>query len=244
MDVLSWNINGYTKANMHAINEIVSLSKYDLILFQETKSSDVPLPLTMSEYKIVNFPSKKLNYSGTLFAVKQSPISIIKGIGNEEFDNEGRVITLEYDGFFIINAYFPFAGDFLAKIDTKLNFLHEFERHCMNLKDKKPLIICGDFNIAHEDIDRTFGNEGMPGFSLEERAWFSSFLKLGFTDSFRFLHKNVRKYSGIWYDNKNKADRLDYCVLSNQLTGRLRSSDILENVNGSDHMPIITELDM
>lgn len=226
---------------MHSINDIFSLSKYDLILFQETKNSNVPLLLTMSKYKIINFSSKKPNYGGTLSAVKQPPISITKGIGIEEFDNEGRVTTLEYDNFFVINAYFPFAGDFLAKIDAKMSFLHEFERHCMDLKNKKPLIICGDFNIAHKDIDRTFGNESMPGFSKEERAWFSSFLNLGFIDSFRFLHKDVKKYSSVWYNDKHKADRLDYCILSKELGETLKSSDILSSVDGSDHMPIAIE---
>ena len=244
MNILSWNINGYTKSNTHMINDIVSSSKYDIVLFQETKNSNVPLPLVMSEYKIINFPSKKPNYCGTLSAVKHAPISIAKGIGKEEFDNEGRVITLEYDSFFIINAYFPFSGDLLAKINTKMSFLEEFGGYCMNLKDRKPLIICGDFNIAHNDIDRTFGNESMPGFSKDERAWFSSFLNLGFIDSFRFLHKDVTKYSSIWYNDKSRRDRLDYCILSEELSGALVSSDILDNVSGSDHAPVVVEINM
>ncbi|MDG6936857.1 MAG: endonuclease/exonuclease/phosphatase family protein [Nitrososphaerota archaeon] len=242
MNILSWNINGFTKANLSTISDIVSRAEYDLILFQETKSSNVPLPLTLSSYKTINFPSKKPNYSGTLIATKEPPLSILRGIGNEEFDKDGRLITLEFDRFYVLNAYFPFAGDFLAKLESKLNFLREFERHCRELSTKKPLIICGDFNIAHQDIDRTFGDEGMPGFSLKEREWLSAFLKSGFTDSFRFLHKGVRKYSGIWYNDKSKADRLDYCLLSNELVSLLRGSDILDKVEGSDHMPIVVEL--
>lgn len=243
-NILSWNINGYTKSNTQSINEIILSSKYDLILFQETKSTNIPLHLTMSGYKLINFPSSKINYGGTLSAVRKSPISILKGIGKKEFDYSGRVTTLEYDNFFVINAYFPFAGDFLFKIDTKMRFLQEFEQHCIKLKTEKPLIICGDLNIAHEDVDRTFGDENMPGFSLKERLWLTSFLNLGFIDSFRFLHKNVKKYSSIWYNNKNKADRLDYCILSKELVGNLKSSDILDNVSGSDHLPTLTQLEL
>lgn len=244
MNILSWNINGYTKASMPLIMDFVSNGRYDLILLQETKSSSIPLPLAMSEYKTANFSSKKSNYSSTFTAMKHSPISIIRGIGSEEFDSDGRVLTSEFDNFFVVNAYFPFAGDFLAKIEYKLKFLHEFERYCKELKKKKPLIICGDFNIAHQDIDRTFGDESMPGFSLAERTWLSSFLQSGYVDSFRFLHKNIRKYSGIWYHDRNKADRLDYCLLSNELVGLLKSSDILDITEGSDHMPVVAELEI
>jgi exodeoxyribonuclease-3 len=244
MKILSWNINGFTKSNLPMINDIVSSGEYGLILFQETKSPNVPLPLATSGYKIINSPSKKPNYSGTLTATKEPPVSILRGFGDSEFDRDGRLITLEFDHFYVLNAYFPFAGDFLSNIELKLSFSRKFEQYCKELMVKKPLLICGDFNIAHKDIDRTFGNDGMPGFSLREREWFSSFLKLGFIDSFRFLHKDTRKYSGIWYNDRSKADRLDYCLLSAELAGFLRKSDILDNVGGSDHMPVIVELDL
>jgi exodeoxyribonuclease-3 len=240
--VLSWNINGFTKANLFIIEAILSSSKYDAILFQETKSASIPLSLSMSDYKTTLFPSRRVNYGGTLAATRNSPLSVVKGLGLEQRDEDGRVITLEFENIYLVNAYFPFAGGKLAKLDSKLKFLAEFEEHIKALKARKPVVICGDLNIAHRDIDRTFGSASMPGFSAKERDWLSRFLDSGFVDSFRFVNGDVRKYSGYWRGDKSQADRLDYSLVSKNIADRIRGAGILNDVEGSDHWPITLEL--
>jgi exodeoxyribonuclease-3 len=242
MKVLSWNINGFTKTNLSAIQAIISSSSCDIIMFQETKSASVPLSISMSDYKTILFPSKKANHCGTLSATKTYPLSVTKGLGTRVPDEDGRVMTLEFDDLYLVNAYFPFAGDKLVKLDSKLKFLAEFEEHANKLKARKPVVICGDLNIAHKDIDRTFGSADMPGFSIKERDWLSEFLDSGFVDSFRFMNGNVRRYSGYWYHDKGQADRLDYSLVSEDIAVRIKGADILNDVEGSDHWPITLEL--
>jgi exodeoxyribonuclease-3 len=240
--ILSWNINGFTKANLCIIQAIFCSSKHDAILFQETKVASIPLSLSMSDYEATLFPSKRMNHGGTLAATRSSPLSVVKGLGLEQRDDDGRVITLEFDDIYLVNAYFPFAGDQLVKLDSKLAFLAEFEEHAKALKARKPVVICGDLNIAHRDIDRTFGSADMPGFSAKERGWLSRFLDSGFVDAFRFVNGDARRYSGYWYGDKSQADRLDYSLVSKNITERMRGADILNDVEGSDHWPITLEL--
>jgi len=240
MRILSWNINGFTKANLSIIQAIFSNSNYDVVLFQETKSANIPLSLSMSDYHTELFPSKTAGYGGTLTATRIHPLSVVKGLGEQS--DEWRVVTLEFDDIYLLNVYFPFAGDRLAKLDFKLQFLSEFEEQVKTLKTKKPVVICGDFNIAHRDIDRTFGSADMPGFSDKERNWFTRFLDSGLVDSFRFVNGDARKYSGYWYGDTNQSDRLDYSLVSKDIMHRIRGADILNDVEGSDHWPITLEL--
>jgi len=242
MRILSWNINGFTKANLSTIQAIFSSSSYDAILFQEIKSANIPLSLSIFDYKTKFFPSNRVNYGGTLAATRNSPLSVVKGIGLEQHNDDGRVITLEFDDIYLINAYFPFAGDKLVKLDSKLKFLAQFEEHTKVLRARKPVVICGDLNIAHKDIDRAFGSADMPGVSVRERDWLSRFLDSGFVDAFRFVNGDVRKYSGYWYGDKKQADRLDYSLVSKNITHRIRGADILTDVEGSDHWPTTLEL--
>jgi exodeoxyribonuclease-3 len=244
MRILSWNINGFTKANLSIVQAILSSLNYDAILLQETKSVSIPLSLSMSDYKTTLFPSKRVNQGGTLAATKNAPLSVVKGLDLEQRDGDGRVITLEFDNIYLVNTYFPFAGDKLVKLDSKLKFLGEFEEYIKALKARKPVVICGDLNIAHRDIDRTFGSADMPGFSIRERDWLSRFLDSGFVDSFRFVNGNARKYSGYWYGDKSQADRLDYSLVSKNITERIRGADIMNDVEGSDHWPITLELSL
>ena len=242
MRILSWNINGFTKTNLPVIQAIASSSKYDVVLFQETKSVSVPLPLISSNFKTVLFPSKKPNYGGMLAATVRSPVSVVKSFRPGHRDEDGRVITLEFGDIFLINAYFPFAGEKLAKLDSKLKFLVEFEEYARALSARKPVVICGDLNIAHREIDRTFGSDDMPGFSVRERDWLSGFLGSGFIDAFRFVNGDARKYSGCWYGDRKRADRLDYSLVSKSIVARVSGAEILDDVEGSDHWPITLEL--
>ena len=242
MRILSWNINGFNKPNLPTIQSIFSSSRYDAIFFQETKTATIPLSLSMSGYRTTLFPSKRVNFGGTLAATKISPLSVVKGLGLEHRPEEGRVMILEFNEIYLVNAYFPFAGDKLANLDSKLKFLAKFENRIKALEARKPAVVCGDLNIAHRDIDRTFGSTDMPGFSIAERAWFSRFLDSGFVDSFRFVNGDTRKYSGYWYGDKRRADRLDYALVSTSITNKIRGADIVNEVEGSDHWPITLEL--
>jgi exodeoxyribonuclease-3 len=171
---------------------------------------------------------------------------VIKGLQIKEFDDEGRTVTLELKDFYVINAYFPRAGDNLERLDFKLKFNNEIENFVLKLRKAKPVILCGDFNIAHQNIDGAFSDPTIPGLTPQERSWFSHFLSLGFIDTFRYLHPNVRKYS--WWSymgkarEKNLGLRLDYCIVSEELKDRIKMADILIDIQGSDHAPIILEL--
>jgi len=240
--ILSWNINGFTKSNLSTIQAIFSSLNYDTILFQETKSASIPLSLSMSDYKTVLSPSKTAGYGGTLAATSIRPLSVVKGFGLEQDDEEWRTMTLRFDDIYLVNVYFPFAGEKLAKLDSKLKFLAQFERYVKSLSASKPVVICGDLNIAHREIDRTFGSTDMPGFSVGERNWLSKFLASGFVDSFRFVNGDARRYSGYWYGDESKADRLDYFLVSENISARISGADILNDVDGSDHFPITLRL--
>ncbi|AGJ61581.1 Exonuclease III [Sulfolobus islandicus LAL14/1] len=219
---------------------------FEVIMFQETKGDIVPLDFIMMGYEVISFPAKRKGYSGVMTLTKLKPINVIKGLQIKEFDDEGRTVTLELKDFYVINAYFPRAGDNLERLDFKLKFNNEIENFVLKLRKAKPVILCGDFNIAHQNIDGAFSDPTIPGLTPQERSWFSHFLSLGFIDTFRYLHPNVRKYS--WWSymgkarEKNLGLRLDYCIVSEELKDRIKMADILIDIQGSDHAPIILEL--
>ncbi|MDT7861977.1 MAG: exodeoxyribonuclease III [Saccharolobus sp.] len=246
MKIVSWNINGLRSALKKNLLEFIKSDKYDIILFQEIRGEIVPLDFIMLGYNIFSFPAKRKGYSGVMTLSVIKPINVIKGIGISEFDNEGRVITIELQDFFIINSYFPRAGDNLSRLEFKLNFNNSIENFSEKLRKIKPVIICGDFNVAHQNIDAAYNDPSIPGLTPQEKAWFSHFLSLGYIDTFRYFHPNERKYS--WWSfmmnarERNTGLRLDYCLVSKELEGRIRNADILDNILGSDHAPIILEL--
>lgn len=246
MKIVSWNVNGIRAALKKNLIDFIENNMFEVIMFQETKGDIVPLDFIMMGYEVISFPAKRKGYSGVMTLTKIKPINVIKGLQIKEFDDEGRTVTLELKDFYVINAYFPRAGDNLKRLDFKLKFNNEIENFVLKLRKAKPVILCGDFNIAHQNIDGAFSDPTIPGLTPQERSWFSHFLSLGFIDTFRYLHPNVRKYS--WWSymgkarDKNLGLRLDYCIVSEELKDRIKMADILIDIQGSDHAPIILEL--
>jgi exodeoxyribonuclease III len=244
--IVSWNVNGIRAALKKNLIDFIENNMFEVIMFQETKGDIVPLDFIMMGYEVISFPAKRKGYSGVMTLTKIKPINVIKGLQIKEFDDEGRTVTLELKDFYVINAYFPRAGDNLERLDFKLKFNNEIENFVLKLRKAKPVILCGDFNIAHQNIDGAFSDPTIPGLTPQERSWFSHFLSLGFIDTFRYLHPNVRKYS--WWSymgkarEKNLGLRLDYCIVSEELKDRIKMADILIDIQGSDHAPIILEL--
>jgi len=244
--IVSWNVNGIRAALKKNLIDFIENNMFEVIMFQETKGDIVPLDFIMMGYEVISFTAKRKGYSGVMTLTKIKPINVIKGLQIKEFDDEGRTVTLELKDFYVINAYFPRAGDNLERLDFKLKFNNEIENFVLKLRKAKPVILCGDFNIAHQNIDGAFSDPTIPGLTPQEKSWFSHFLSLGFIDTFRYLHPNVRKYS--WWSymgkarDKNLGLRLDYCIVSEELKDRIKMADILIDIQGSDHAPIILEL--
>src|SRR3989344_5733498 len=202
MKIVSWNVAGLRACIKKGLLDFIKLENADVYCFQETKSENVPF---IEGYQSFGIFAKKKGYSGVLTYTKQKPISIIKGIGDEDFDNEGRVLTLEFENFFLINAYFPHSSRDLSRLNFKLRFNKTFTEFCKNLEKKKPLIVAGDFNVAHQEIDLTNPKQNTKnaGFTPEERFWFDSFLKQNYVDAFRQLNSETGNYT--WWSYRNNC---------------------------------------
>jgi exodeoxyribonuclease-3 len=238
LKIVSWNVNGLKAITRKgALEKIVK--DYDVILLQEIRSNDVPLDLLISGLNILAFPSKKKGYSGVMSISKPKPLSVIKGLGIEEFDSEGRVLTLEFQKFYIINAYFPRAGDGLVRLDFKIKFDNAIENYALRLRENKSVIICGDFNAVRSKKDSSFWDETEPGLTPQEREWLNNFIKKGFVDC---AEKTSRmEYTWRSYKFKWKAMRIDYCLVSEELAPKIVDFQVLK-IEGSDHLPIMVEL--
>lgn len=248
MKLVSWNVNGARSALKKGLLSFVNSEKYDVILLQEIKSDNLDFGFS-NKYKIYVFPAKRKGYAGTATLTKIEPKSVTYGIGIEKFDSEGRTIITEFDDFYVINCYFPNAQHGLPRLGYKLEFNKEFENLVEKLRKKKPIIIGGDFNVAHEEIDiaRPKDNVNNPGFTQAERDWMTHFLSLGYIDTFRMFVKEGGHYS--WWSYrfnaraKNIGWRIDYFVVSKELEKRVKKADILKDVYGSDHAPVYLEIE-
>jgi exodeoxyribonuclease-3 len=247
MKLISWNVNGINSALGKGLLDFIKKENADVYCFQETKrSADTidPKMLGIDGYKVFWNPAKRKGYSGVMCLSKINPKSVAKGIGIEEFDNEGRVLTLEFEKFFLLNIYFPNAKRELVRLKGKLKFNEAILAYTEKLRKKKPVVICGDFNVAHKEIDlkNPKSNTKTAGFSPEERAWFTKLLEAGYIDTFRLFNKSPEQYT--WWTYRFKARernigwRIDYFVVSGELKGKVASSEILPEVFGSDHCPV------
>ena len=189
-------------------------------------------------------PAEKKGYSGTLVFSKKEPLSVTYGIGIEEHDHEGRVITLEYDKFYLVDVYVPNVKRDLSRLDYRMIWEADFKEYLKELEETKPVIVCGDFNVAHNEIDikNAKANIGNAGFTYEERDKFTKLLESGFIDTFRYLNPNEEKYS--WWSymgrarEKNRGWRIDYFIVSKDIVNKIEDAYIYDEVNGSDHCPI------
>ncbi|MEM4337037.1 MAG: exodeoxyribonuclease III [Candidatus Woesearchaeota archaeon] len=248
MKIISWNIAGIKSAERKGLLGFIKKEKADIYCFQEVKSSPEKFAKKIKCYEMIWFPAQKKGYSGTLVFTKIKPLSIKKGIGERRIDNEGRVIILEFKNFYLINAYFPHAGRALKRLGFKMKFNNLFSRLCERLRRKKAVVIAADFNVAHKEIDlaNPKQNEKNAGFTRKEREWFENFLKKGYIDTFREFVKEGGHYTWWSYRfnarKRNIGWRVDYFVVSKELSKKIKSSKILKEVYGSDHCPIELEI--
>jgi len=250
MKLISWNVNGLRAVVKKDFAGIVKDLDADIFSIQETKLQAGQLDLELAGYHQYYFYAKKKGYSGTAVFVKKEPISVKQGIGIEEFDDEGRTLTLEYPEFYLINSYTPNSQPKLKRVDYRMRYDDALRDYMLKLSADKPVILCGDLNVAHEEIDlkNPKSNHKNPGFSDQEREKFTELLDSGFIDSFRSLHPEEIKYS--WWSYRfnarqnNAGWRIDYFVVSNNGQKLIQNADILNDVFGSDHCPIELDLDI
>lgn len=252
LKLISWNLNGLRAVYKKGLVDFIKNTNADIFSFQEIKvgEEDLPSEIYNLGYNLYINPARKKGYSGTLTLSKFKPVSVNNGIGIEKFDEEGRVQTLEFNNFYFINSYFPNSQPDLKRLDFKLEFDKFFLEYAESKRKDKPLIICGDFNVAHTELDiaRPKENEHNAGFTMEERSWMSEFLKNGYIDTFRIFTKEGGHYS--WWSYrfnaraKNIGWRIDYYIITPELLKNVKASSILGDVQGSDHAPIQLELVM
>ena len=251
MKCISWNVNGLRACVTKGFQDYFDAMEADFFCLQETKLQEGQIDLPLPGYhQFWNYAQKK-GYSGTAIFAKQEPLSVIYGVGVEELDTEGRLITLEYPDFYIATCYTPNAQDKLARIDHRLKWDEAFRNHLKKLDENKPVIVCGDMNVAHEEIDlkNPKANIGNAGFSYEERGKFTELLEAGFTDSFRYLYPDKTDAYSWWSyraaaRERNVGWRIDYFVVSDRLRENIKEAYILPEITGSDHCPVGLELDL
>ena len=250
MKIISWNVNGVNACLKKGLLEFMKSESANAYCFQEMKASEekVPEELKALGYKEFHNIAKKKGYSGVSIYTNHEPINVLHGMGESRFDDEGRVLTLEFPNFFLTNVYFPHSSRDLKRLDFKLDFNNHFLKFCKNLEKTKPVIIASDFNVAHKAIDlrNPKQNEKNAGFTIQEREWFDSFLQQGFIDTFREFDKEGDNYTWWSYMHnareKNIGWRIDYFIISHALKEEIKSSKILKDILGSDHCPIALEI--
>ena len=244
MKFVSWNVNGLRAVAGKGFADIFTELDADFVCLQETKLQEGQIDLEFLGYQSYWNYAEKKGYSGTAIYTKHDPLSVRYGFGIPEHDTEGRVITLEYESFFLVCAYVPNSQDGLRRLDYRMEWEDALRAHLTALDRVKPVIYCGDLNVAHEEIDlkNPATNHMNAGFSDEERAKFSELLAAGFTDSWRFQHPGEAKYSWWSYRmnarERNAGWRIDYFVVSNRLADRIVATEIRNDIFGSDHCPV------
>ena len=245
MRFISWNVNGLRAVVKKGFEESFWALDADFFCLQETKLQAGQLDLDLPGYESYWSYAEKKGYSGTAIFAKQPPLSVKTNLGIPEHDTEGRAVTLEYQDFYLVCVYTPNAQDGLKRIDYRMNWEDDFREYLLELDREKPVIVCGDLNVAHQEIDlkNPKTNVGNPGFSNEERGKFTQLLEAGFTDSFRFLYPDrAGAYSWWSYRGNARANntgwRIDYFLVSNRLAGNIKDAYIFPEITGSDHCPV------
>ena len=252
MKMICWNVNGIRAALKKGFLDFLAEHDPDMLCLQEVKAYPEQVDLDMADhgYKTFWYPAVKKGYSGTAIFTKTEPISATYGLGEEEHDQEGRVITLEYKDYFLVTVYTPNSKRDLARLEYRQKTWDPlFLKHCKKLEKKKPVIFCGDLNVAHKEIDlaRPKQNRRNAGFTEEEREGFDNIVEKGFIDTFREFCTDGDRYS--WWSymgrarDKNVGWRIDYFCISASLRKRLKSAEIHDQVLGSDHCPVEIEID-
>lgn len=249
MKFVSWNVNGLRAVLNKNFYEAFNGLNADIVCLQETKMQEGQAQVdTPGYYQYFNYAEKK-GYSGTAVFTKKEPLSVTYGIGIEAHDNEGRVITLEFEDFYLVNCYTPNSQAELARLEYRMEFEDDFRNYLCELDKTKPVILCGDLNVAHTEIDlkNPKTNRKNAGFTDEERQKMTQLLQAGFIDSFRYFYpEDTGRYSWWSYRfnaRKNNAGwRIDYFLVSEKLKDKLNGADILSDIFGSDHCPVVLDI--
>lgn len=247
--LISWNVNGIRACVQKGFVDIFKEMDADIFCIQESKMQEGQLVLELEGYhQYWNYAEKK-GYSGTAIFTKEQPISDSYGIGIEKHDKEGRVITLEYDKYYMVNVYTPNSQNELARLDYRMEWEEAFKAYLKKLEENKPVIVCGDMNVAHNEIDlkNPKTNRKNAGFTDEERGKFTDLLEVGFIDTFRYFYPDMKDIYSWWSYRfsaraKNAGWRIDYFLVSEALKGNLVDAKIHTEIMGSDHCPV--ELDI
>ena len=251
MKLISWNVNGIRACLNKGFIEFFKEIDADIFCLQETKCQPEQVELEFDGYKSYWNSAEKKGYSGTAIFTKNEPLKVMYGIGIEEHDKEGRVITLEYEDFYMINCYTPNSQRKLTRIDYRMQWEDDFRRYMRRLNKIKPVILCGDLNVAHEEIDlkNPKTNRDSAGFTNQEREKMTKLLKSGFVDTFRYLYPTKTDVYSWWsymfHARENNAGwRIDYFITSDTIKEKIIDSKIHTEVMGSDHCPVELDIDL
>ena len=247
----SWNVNGLRACLTKGFPDFFEFSDSDFFAIQETKMQPGQAEFNPKGYYQYWNSADKKGYSGTAVFTKHKPLNVFYGIGIDEHDHEGRVITLEYDNFYFVTVYTPNSKRELERLEYRMKWEDDFQSYVKSLDEKKPVIICGDLNVAHKEIDlkNPKTNTRNAGFTIEERNKMTAFLEKGFTDTFRKLYPEKEGAYSWWSymfkaREKNSGWRIDYFLISNRISEKLREAEIHSDILGSDHCPVSIDLDI
>lgn len=250
MKFISWNVNGLRACDGKGFRETFRALDADFFCLQETKMQPHQLDIAFDNYQSFWNSAEKKGYSGTAIFTKHTPLSVTYGIGVDVHDHEGRVITLEMPNFYLVTVYTPNSQDGLRRLDYRMEWDDAFRSYVKSLDSKKPVVMCGDMNVAHTEIDlkNPKTNRKNAGFTDEERAKFTMLLNEGFTDTFRFFNPTTEGIYSWWSyrfkaREKNAGWRIDYFLVSNNLQAKLKNASIHTEIYGSDHCPIEVDID-
>ncbi len=249
MKFVSWNVNGLRAIVGKGFNDIFANFDADFFCLQEIKLQEGQLDINFEGYKVYYNYAERKGYSGTAIFTRHEPLRVTRGIGMERHDTEGRVVTLEYPDFYLVNVYTPNSQSELARLDYRMEWEEEFLKYIKSLDAVKPVIICGDMNVAHREIDlaNPKSNRRNPGFTDEERGAMSRMLESGFVDTFRHLNPELAGAYSWWSyrgraREKNVGWRIDYFLVSARLADSINNAEIHPDICGSDHCPVSLDL--
>ena len=250
MKLVSWNVAGFRAVLNKGFDDFFKEINADVFCIQESKVLEEQFDYRPEGYHMYLNPAERKGYSGTLVFSKKEPISVKFGMGIEEHDHEGRIITLEYEDYYLVTEYVPNVKRELERLPYRMVWEDDFRNFLKKLEKKKPVIVCGDFNVAHEEIDikNAKANRGNAGFTDEERGKFTELLNSGFIDTYRYFYPDKEEYS--WWSymgkarEKNVGWRIDYFICSKSIINKIKDPKIYTSVFGSDHCPIGIEVDL
>ena len=249
MKLVSWNVNGLRACMNKGFVDFFGGVRADILCVQETKMQQGQADVHFPGYEQFWNSAQKKGYSGTAVFSRVQPLTVSYGLGQEEHDQEGRLITLEYDEFYLVNVYTPNSQRGLARLEYRMQWEEVFREHVGRLNGKKPVIICGDLNVAHQEIDikNPAANKNNAGFTQEERDKMTQLLEAGFTDTFRHLYPDRRDAYSWWSYMSNARERnigwrIDYFLVSRSIDPFIRDAEILPEIQGSDHCPVVLKI--